>query len=72
MELADNLGQILDHSDSDDEKDKDRGKEMKKKGGKQDGNAVRAKTARLQSAIIAKHNKKLQSDISTVHLKECS
>ena len=71
MELADNLGQILDHSDSDDEKDKGR-KDMKKKGGKQAENAIRAKSARLQSVIIAKHNKKLQSDISTVHLKESS
>ena len=62
VELADNLGKILDHSDSNDSEDE----KEKKKAGKQGGNAVRAKTARLQSAIIARHNEKLQSEISTV------
>ena len=66
VELADNLGKILDHSDSNDSEDAKDKKKEKKKAGKQGGNAVRAKTARLQSAIIARHNEKLQSEISTV------
>ena len=66
VELADNLGKILDHSDSNDSEDEKDKKKEKKKAGKQAGNAVRAKTARLQSALIRRHNEKLQSEISTV------
>ena len=64
MDLADNLGKILEHSDgSDSEAEKTKKTERERKKGRQ---AVRAKTARLQSAIIAKHNEKLTSEIATV------
>ena len=68
VEMAGNLGKILDHSGSDDSDNEKHTREEKKKAGKEAGNNVRAKSARLQSAIIAKHNKKLQSEISTVHI----